>query len=81
LIQLLKLNQEENLSIITVLHDVNLAARYSSRIALLSEGVIFDLGTPEDVLTPPNLANILGVDVAIMQTPVGLQICPISPCK
>jgi iron complex transport system ATP-binding protein len=76
-----KLNQEENLSIITVLHDVNLAARYSSRIALLSEGVIFDLGTPEDVLTPPNLANILGVDVAIMQTPVGLQICPISPCK
>jgi iron complex transport system ATP-binding protein len=76
-----KLNQEENLSIITVLHDVNLAARYSSRIALLSEGIIYDLGTPEDVLTPPNLANILGVDVAIMQTPVGLQICPISPCK
>jgi iron complex transport system ATP-binding protein len=76
-----ELNQEENLSIITVLHDVNLAARYSSRIALLSEGIIYDLGTPEDVLTPPNLANILGVDVAIMQTPVGLQICPISPCK
>jgi iron complex transport system ATP-binding protein len=76
-----ELNQEENLSIITVLHDVNLAARYSSRIALLSEGIIYDLGTPEDVLTPPNLANILGVDVAIMQTPVGLQICPISPCN
>jgi iron complex transport system ATP-binding protein len=76
-----KLNQEENLSIITVLHDVNLAARYSSRIALLSEGIIYDLGTPEDVLTPPNLAHILGVDVAIMQTPVGLQICPISPCN
>ncbi|AFZ02639.1 ABC transporter ATP-binding protein [Calothrix sp. PCC 6303] len=76
-----KLNQEENLSIITVLHDVNLAARYSSRIALLSQGIIFALGTPENVITPTNIADVLGVDVAIMQTPVGLQICPISPCK
>ncbi|MBW4668105.1 MAG: ABC transporter ATP-binding protein [Cyanomargarita calcarea GSE-NOS-MK-12-04C] len=81
LLELLKrLNQEQGLTIITVLHDVNLAARYSSRIALLSQGIVFDLGTPELVLTPANLADVLGIEAAILQTPVGLQICPLSSC-
>ncbi len=80
LLELLKkLNQQEGLSIITVLHDVNLAARYSSRIALLYEGVIYDLGEPNSVLTPSNLAVVLGVDVAVIDTPVGLQVCSLSP--
>lgn len=76
LLELLKqLNQEQNISIITVLHDVNLAARYSSRIALIYQGKVWSVGEPKRVLTPDNLANVLGVKIAVIETPVGLQIC------
>lgn len=80
LLELLKhLNQQQKLSIVTVLHEVNLAARYSDRIAMLKQGSLWDIGTPAEVLTPENLAQVFGVEVIILQTPVGLQICPISP--
>jgi iron complex transport system ATP-binding protein len=82
LLELLKqLNIQQHLTIITVLHDVNLAARYSTRIALLRQGVIYDLGTPEAVLTPDNLIDVLGVEVAILDTPIGLQVCPLASCN
>jgi iron complex transport system ATP-binding protein len=80
LLELLKhLNQQQKLSIVTVLHEVNLAARYSDRIAMLKQGSLWDIGTPAGVLTPENLAQVFGVEVIILQTPVGLQICPIAP--
>jgi iron complex transport system ATP-binding protein len=80
LLELLKhLNQQQGLSIVTVLHEVNLAARYSDRIAMLKQGSLWDIGTPAGVLTPENLAQVFGVEVIILQTPVGLQICPIAP--
>jgi iron complex transport system ATP-binding protein len=80
LLELLKqLNQEQNLTIITVLHEINLAARYSDRIALLYQGKLSDVGTPKQVLTPDRLVHTFGVEVTILETPVGLQICPLSP--
>jgi iron complex transport system ATP-binding protein len=78
LLELLKQLNKKNLTIITVLHDVNLAARYSTRLALLSQGRIFAVGKPKEILTPANLADVLGVEVVILETPVGLQICPLA---
>lgn len=79
LLELLKkLNQQQGLTVITVLHEINLAARYSSRIALLYQGKIFAMAEPEYVLTPANLASVLGINATVMETPVGLQICPLS---
>lgn len=78
LLELLKQLNQQHLTIITVLHDVNLAARYSTRIALLSQGKIFGVGKPKEILTPANLADVLGVEVVILETPVGLQICPLA---
>ncbi|MEG3875926.1 ABC transporter ATP-binding protein [Microcoleus sp. herbarium7] len=80
LLELLKrLNQEQGLTLITVLHEVNLAARYSSRIALLDRGNLWAVGAPADVLNPTNFARVFGLSVVILETPVGLQICPMSP--
>ncbi|MBD2690944.1 ABC transporter ATP-binding protein [Anabaena catenula] len=79
LLELLKnLNQQQNLTIVTVLHELNLAARYSSRIALLKQGRLWEVGTPEAVLTPNNIAQVFGVESMIINTPVGLQVCAIS---
>jgi len=79
LLELLKrLNKEQNLSIITVLHDINLAARYSDRIAFLKAGRLWDIGAVETVLTPKNMQEVFDVDAVILKTPVGLQICSLS---
>ncbi|MEX0269192.1 ABC transporter ATP-binding protein [Leptolyngbyaceae cyanobacterium UHCC 1019] len=77
LLELLKrLNQTQRLSIITVLHDVNLAIRYSDRIAMLHQGCLWAIGTPSEVITPPNLRQVFEIEATLLQTPVGLQICP-----
>jgi iron complex transport system ATP-binding protein len=79
LLELLKrLNQEQSLTIITVLHDINLAARYSDRLALLKQGSLYAVGMPAEVLIPQTIAQVFGVEVAVIQTPVGLQIYPIA---
>ena len=79
LLELLKrLNQERRLAIATVLHDINLAVRYSDRLALVKQGKLYTVGTPTDVLTPEALAQVFGVEVAVIETPVGLQICPLA---
>lgn len=46
-----KLNRDEGITTIAVLHDVNLAARYCDRIALLNQGRLEAIGTPKDVPT------------------------------
>ncbi len=79
LLELLQnLNQQQELTIVTVLHELNLAARYSSRIALLKQGHLWEVGTPESVLTPNSIAQVFGVESVIIHTPVGLQVCAIS---
>ncbi len=71
------LNQQHNLTIITVLHELNLAARYSDRIAMLKDGCLWAIGTPQTVLTPAHLLEVFNIESVILETPVGMQICPI----
>ncbi|MEO1590997.1 MAG: ABC transporter ATP-binding protein [Cyanobacteria bacterium J06632_22] len=79
LLELLKrLNREQGLSIITVLHDINLAARYSDRLAMLSQGKLWTVGPVGAVLTPENLREVFDVEVEIVSTRAGLQICPLA---
>ncbi|NJL60950.1 MAG: ABC transporter ATP-binding protein [Methylacidiphilales bacterium] len=79
LLELLKeLNQQQQLTIVTVLHELNLAARYSNRIALFKQGHLWGVDTPENVLTPDAINQVFGVEALIINTPVGLQVCAIS---
>jgi iron complex transport system ATP-binding protein len=80
LLDLLKrLKHKQNLTIVTVLHDLNLAIRYSDRVAILQDGILRAIGPTPQVLTPQNIAQAFGVEVAIITTPIGLQICPLRP--
>lgn len=63
------LAQSHRLGVLIVLHDVNLAALYSDRIALLSNGQIFACNTPDEVLTPENLYHVYGITAHIMRHP------------
>ncbi|MDJ0707769.1 MAG: ABC transporter ATP-binding protein [Leptolyngbyaceae cyanobacterium MO_188.B28] len=82
LLELLKrLNRDQKLAIITVLHDINLAVRYSDRLALMRQGQLWAVGEPAEALTPANLQQVFDVDAVLIDTPVGLQICPLAPAQ
>ena len=76
-----KLNRKRNISIIMVIHDINLAARYCDRIALLKKGKLVGLGAPVEVLTPSNIKDVFQVDICVISTPVGIQICTLNNAK
>ena len=73
-----KLLQIKKISIVTVLHDVNLAARFCDRIAILKGGKLIDINTPKKVLNPENFKKAFEIDSHIISTPFGLQIIPAS---
>jgi len=64
-----KLNQENGITIVAVLHEVNLAAKYCDRIALLNDGRLEAIGAPQDVLTPETIKSVYGVDVVVRKDP------------
>lgn len=56
-----KLAIEKNILVIMICHDINIAAKYSDKIILLSGGSIFAMGTPAEVITKENLKEVYGV--------------------
>ena len=56
-----KLAHQENIGVLIILHDLNLAARYCDRLALLCEGKLIACDTPEKVLTRENLHAVYGI--------------------
>lgn len=59
------LNKEEKKTIILVIHDINLAARYSDRIMILKEGQVMDVGRPEDVINKENILKAYNLKAEI----------------
>ncbi|WP_207205320.1 ABC transporter ATP-binding protein [Microbacterium protaetiae] len=47
-----RLARESGRTILTVLHDLSLAARYSDRLVVVADGAIQAIGDPVDILTP-----------------------------
>ena len=78
LMELVKRTQRErNIMVVMVLHDLNLALRYSDRIIAIKEGAIVGDGTPHMMMTPENLAEWFGIKADILQSPRSEETCPI----
>lgn len=58
---------KENITILCVLHDLNLANNYCDKIALLKTGKVFEFGTPKKVLTKLNLKNVYETEIEIIK--------------
>ncbi|TWC53367.1 iron complex transport system ATP-binding protein [Pseudomonas sp. SJZ080] len=56
-------------SVLVILHDLNLAARYCDRLLLLEGGRPVALDTPEQVLRPEPLKAVFGLEVLVQQHP------------
>ncbi len=67
---LLRLNRESGLTVVAVSHDLNLAARYASRLALLHRGRLVADGPPAAVLTPEMIRRVYQTEAEVTTDPV-----------
>ncbi|EKH9260880.1 ABC transporter ATP-binding protein [Listeria monocytogenes] len=56
-----RLNQEENLTIVMILHDLNQALMYSDHLIVMKNGEVVAKGEPEELLTTDLISETYGV--------------------
>lgn len=71
-----KLNEECGITIIMVLHDLNLAARYADYLYAIKNGKLCVKGKPSEVLTVASMRDIFQIDTIIQEDSV--HNCPYS---
>ncbi len=72
----------EKLVTIITTHKLWIAAKYSDKTILLDRGRIMAAGSPEEVITPKNIANTYKVEIKVYKHPdVGLIVVPLKPVK
>jgi len=64
------LSRSAGLTVVSVTHDMNLAALYCDRIALLEEGRLHSLGRPGEVITESHIEEVYRVNVAVDHHPL-----------
>jgi iron complex transport system ATP-binding protein len=57
-------------TVVMVLHDLNLAARYADRLVTMKDGAIVAEGAPQDVLTETLLADVFELNARVIEDPV-----------
>jgi len=64
------LASEHGLAMLMALHDLNLVSRFADKVALLSNGRVWRLGEPVDVLRPDVLEEVYGMRILVMAHPL-----------
>jgi len=64
------LKRERGMTIVAVIHDLNLAARFADQIVVLRDGEIIARGTPNEVINPNNLAAAFNILARVIEDPV-----------
>jgi len=64
-----RMAKDQQLTVLVAMHDLNLAALYADRLALLVDGQIRAIGTPTEVLTSENLQSAYQVPLRVLLNP------------
>lgn len=67
---LTELNRTHGTTIVMVLHDINLSARYADYIFALHTGKLVAEGTPTEVVTSEQVKDIFGLDCTVIEDPI-----------
>ena len=66
-----RLSQQRGLTVIAVLHDINMAARYCDYLVALRGGEMIAQGTPAELMRSDTLEQIYGIPMGILPHPAG----------
>ena len=64
------LHEEHGRTVVMVLHDLNLAARYSDQLVVMKDGRVVAQGTPREVLSAELLLDVFGLRAVVGDEPV-----------
>lgn len=65
-----KLNYETGLTVLMIIHDLNLAAEYCDYLVMMDQGKIYTKGTPEEVLNYKNIEEVYKTVVVTQKNPL-----------
>lgn len=65
-----RLHSEAGRTVVMVLHDLNLAARYADRLVAMRDGRIVAAGEPAEVITEKLLLEVFGLAARVIEDPV-----------
>lgn len=61
---------KDGAAVLVVLHDLNLAAQYATRLVLMKAGAIITDGLPSEVLTEGQIGEVFGVKATVIRNPL-----------
>jgi iron complex transport system ATP-binding protein len=64
------LNRTRGTTVVMVLHDLNLAARYADHLVAVAGGAVHAVGDPRDVLTADTVREVFGLESRVVPDPV-----------
>ena len=65
-----KLNKEQGLTVVVILHDLNLAGGYCDNIILLDEGKIYKKGGVDEILNSKTIEEVYKTQVIVEKNPI-----------
>ncbi|MHB9036572.1 MAG: heme ABC transporter ATP-binding protein [Armatimonadota bacterium] len=75
------LNREHGLTVLAVLHDLNLASQYCDRLVIIGQGTVQACGTPDEVISSDNIRRVYGAEVWVRRHPTTHRPYVISGVK
>nr|WP_307775251.1 ABC transporter ATP-binding protein [uncultured Cetobacterium sp.] len=67
--QIMDLVKSFSKTVVSVIHDINIASRYCDHIYAIKNGEIIYSGTPEEVLTSDNIKEIFQIETQVVDHP------------
>lgn len=73
--------RRRGMNAVVSIHDLNLAARFCDRLAVLHRGRIYAVGEPQETVTPEMIREVYGVE-AVVRVEAGLPyVIPVAPVR
>ncbi len=71
-----KLNRENGVTVVMVLHDLNHAVMFSDYLVAVKNGMIYASGTPTEIIKPQTLREVFDVEADVINHPVlNVPVC------
>ena len=65
-----ELNEKEHITVMAVLHDINLASRFCSRIVILKDGKVKADGTPGEIINREEMESLYNMKLLVKNNPL-----------